>query len=100
MTQSGLPSVAPTCCFSIFLLIIVCPGSIWLPLKGVAALRHLFQGQGLVEDLARVDLSVQDQVDQLGQVAAHRDWLDGMRAPDGLHPGFRKAKVLYLALLD
>jgi hypothetical protein len=36
------------------------------------ALRHLVQGQGQVEDLARVDLPLPDQVDQLGQEAPYR----------------------------
>jgi len=35
-------------------------------------LRHLLEGQGQVENLAGVDLSVPHQVDQRGQEAAHR----------------------------
>ena len=34
--------------------------------------RGFIEGQLEVEDLARVDLSVPDQLDQIGQEAAHR----------------------------
>src|SRR5579885_359988 len=39
---------------------------------GAVALRHLVQGQGEIEDAARVDCPVPHQLDQLGQEAAHR----------------------------
>src|SRR5574337_994143 len=39
---------------------------------GAIALRHLVERQSQIEDLAGVDLSVPDQINQLGQEAAHR----------------------------
>src|SRR5512135_2073174 len=38
----------------------------------LVALGGLLQRQGEVEDLARIDLAVADQLDQLGQEPAHR----------------------------
>src|SRR5205807_5546997 len=42
------------------------------PVHGLVAGGCLLKGQFEVEDLARVDLAVPDQVDQLGQEPAHR----------------------------
>src|SRR5207244_6663693 len=39
---------------------------------GAVALGDVVEGQGEVENLAGVDLAVPDEVDQLGQEAAHR----------------------------
>ena len=41
-------------------------------IHGAVASCHLCKRQGQVEDLAGVDLSVPDQVDQFWQVIAHR----------------------------
>src|SRR5574337_69570 len=38
---------------------------------GAIALRHLVERQSQIEDLAGVDLSVPDQINQLGQEAPH-----------------------------
>src|SRR4051812_44070621 len=48
----------------------------------LVALGRLLQREGEVEDLARVDLSVPDELDQLGQEPAHR-----RRATEGVDAG-------------
>jgi hypothetical protein len=42
------------------------------PVHGLVAGEGLVEGEFEVEDLARVDLAVPDQLDELGQEAAHR----------------------------
>src|SRR5262245_56216375 len=63
-------------------------------IHGAVALRNLVERQGQVEDLPRIDLLVPDELDEIGQVAAHRG-----RAPVEVDVGVKELPAVELHLV-